>query len=71
MGNLFDELRRVFPHVEVETCKKVGHLTFEAAEAQLTSLRSSPDCKDGDALRVYRCTRCQQFHVGHAKEAQQ
>lgn len=68
MGNLFDELRRVFPHVESKTCRKIGHLTPEAADAQLTSILQSPDCKDAGALRVYRCTNCNQYHVGHAKE---
>ena len=70
MGNLFDELRRVFPHVEPTTCRKIGHLTRAEAEAQLTSILSSPDCKDADSLRVYRCANCNQFHVGHSKEAQ-
>jgi hypothetical protein len=69
MGNLFDELRRVFPQVEPRTCKKIGHLTRAAAETQLASIVSSPDCIDADALRVYRCANCQQFHVGHSKEA--
>lgn len=70
MGNLFDELRRVFPHVEVQTCRKIGHLTRAEAEAQRDSILRSPDCKDADSLRVYRCANCNQFHVGHAKEAQ-
>ena len=69
MGNLFDELRRVFPDAAPATCRKIGHLTMEAAEAQLASIRSSPDCEDGDGLRVYRCTNCSQLHVGHAKDA--
>jgi hypothetical protein len=68
MGNLFDELRRVFPHVAAQTCRKTGHLTREAAEAQRTSLLASPDCKDASSLRVYRCPNCNQFHVGHHKE---
>lgn len=69
MGNLFDELRRVFPDVAPKTCRKVGHITRAEAEAQRESILRSPDCKDADALRVYRCTNCNQFHVGHAKEA--
>lgn len=70
MGNLFEELRRVFPGVAAKTCRKVGHITREAADTQLASIRSSPDCKDADSLRVYRCSNCNQFHVGHSKEAQ-
>ncbi len=70
MGNLFEELRKIFPHVESTTCRKIGHLTQAEADAQLASILRSPDCKDAGSLRVYRCANCNQFHVGHSKEAE-
>lgn len=68
MGNLFEELRRMFPNVEPRPCKKIGHLTRASAEAQLASLRASPDCVNPDTLRIYECGSCRQLHVGHPKE---
>lgn len=68
MGTLLDELRRLFPHVAPRPCRKVGHLTRASAEAQLASIRLAPDCVNADALGVYVCGNCGQFHVGHDKE---
>lgn len=68
MGNIHDELRRLFPHVVPRPCRKIGYVNRQDAEAHLAGLLTSPDVIDPAALYIYRCRNCSQFHVGHEKE---
>ena len=62
MGTLQGELGRVF-HTH-PPCRKVRHKTQGEALAHMRQLLAAPNCVRPEALQVYPCHRCGDWHVG-------